>query len=198
NETEGRSILPTPAVAMVGVVPSLAGLPQASWRQAGDRVVLLGRDRAEFGGSAYLRLLHDIEQGRPPVVDLAAELALARLLRELAGKGLIHTAHDLSEGGLGIALAEACFGHGLGATVEVPAEGAGLFSESQGRAVIACPPAALDRVLRAAEEAGVPAAEVGEVGGDELVVRAGGGLLRARVAGLYEIWTTALPKALGL
>ncbi len=198
NETEGRSILPTPAVAMVGVVPSLVNLPEASWRGAGDRVVLLGRDRSEFGGSAYLRLLHDVEQGRPPAVDLAAELALARLLRELAGKGLIHTAHDLSEGGLGIALAEACFGRGLGATVEAPVEGADLFSESQGRAVVACPPAALDRVLRAAEEAGVPAAEIGEVGGEELVVRAGGGLLRARVAGLREIWATALPKALGL
>jgi phosphoribosylformylglycinamidine synthase II len=198
NETEGRSIPPTPAVAMVGVVPTLASLPRASWRAAGDRVVLLGRDRSEFGGSAYLRLLHGIEQGRPPAVDLAAELALARLLRDLAGKGLIHTAHDLSEGGLGIALAEACFGHGLGATVEVPVEGADLFSESQGRAVIACPPAALDRVLRAAEEAAVPAAEIGAVGGEELVVRAGGGLLRARVAGLHEIWATALPKALGL
>ena len=94
--------------------------------------------------------------------------------------------------------AELCLGRGLGATVEVPLEGAGLFSETQARAIAACAPAAVDEVLRAAEEAGVPAADIGETGGDELVVRAGGDLLRAPVAGLQAVWSTALPKALGL
>jgi phosphoribosylformylglycinamidine synthase II len=199
NETEGASIYPTPAVAMVGVIPDLAGVPEASFRNAGDRIVLLGEDRSELGGSAYLRLLHDIEQGRPPVVDLDAELRLARLLRALVAKGLLSTAHDLSEGGFLISLAEACFGRRLlGARVEVPLAGADLFSESQGRAIVACPAAALDRVLQAAEEAGVPAREIGEVGGDVLEVRSAGETFRAPVAGLHEIWSTALPKALGL
>jgi phosphoribosylformylglycinamidine synthase II len=198
NETEGRSIYPTPAVAMVGVIPNLGSLPEATFQRAGDRVVLLGEDHSEFGGAAYLRLLHDLEQGRPPAVDLDAELRLARLLRSGIAKGLLHTAHDLSEGGLLIALAEACFGRSLGARIEVPLEGADLFSESQGRAIVACPPAALDRLLQAAEEAGVPAREIGEVGGDVLELRSAGETLRAPVAGLHEIWSTALPKALGL
>ncbi|HEX7184103.1 MAG TPA: phosphoribosylformylglycinamidine synthase subunit PurL [Thermoanaerobaculia bacterium] len=198
NETEGESIYPTPAIAMVGVIPTLANLPDPFFLRPGDRVVLLGRDRSEFGGSAYLRLLHDIEQGRPPEVDLDAELRLARLLRSLIAKGLVRTAHDLSEGGLLIALAECCLGRRMGVSVEVPLEGADLFSESQGRALVACAPAALDRVLRAAEEAGVPAAEIGEVGGGDLVVRSGSETLRAPVAGLHEIWSTALPGALGL
>jgi phosphoribosylformylglycinamidine synthase len=198
NETDGQSIYPTPTVGMVGVIPTLGNLPEPWFRRAGDRVVLLGEDRSEFGGAAYLRLLHGVEQGRPPVVDLDAELRLARLLRSLISKGLVRTAHDLSEGGLAIALAEACFGHGLGATLEVPLEGADLFSETQARAIVACQPAALDRVLRAAQEAGVPAREIGEVGGEDLVVRAGGGTLAAPVAALREIWATALPKALGL
>jgi phosphoribosylformylglycinamidine synthase II len=198
NETEGASIYPTPAVAMVGVVPSLAGLPEAWFQSAGDRVVLLGEDRSEHGGSAYLRLLHDLEQGRPPAVDLDAELRLARLLRSLVAQGLLRTAHDLSEGGFLLALAEACLGRRLGARVEVPLTGADLFSESQGRAIVACPAAALDRVLRAAEEAGVPAREIGEVGGDALEVRSAGETFTAPVAGLHEIWSTALPKALGL
>jgi len=198
NETEGASIYPTPAVAMVGVIPDLAGVPEASFRNAGDRIVLLGEDRSEFGGSAYLRLLHDLEQGRPPAVDLDAELRLARLLRSLVARGLLSTAHDLSEGGFLISLAEACFSRLLGARVEVPLAGADLFSESQGRAIVACAAAALGPVLRAAEEAGVPAREIGEVGGDVLEVRSAGETFRAPVAGLHEIWSTALPKALGL
>jgi phosphoribosylformylglycinamidine synthase subunit PurL len=199
NETEGTSIYPTPAIAMVGVIPNLAGLPSPWFEREGDRIVLLGEDRSELGCSAYLRLLYGIEQGRPPAVDLDAELRLAGLLRSLIGRNLLRTAHDLSEGGLLIALAEACFGRNrLGARLEVPLEGAGLFSETQGRAIVACAGASLDRVLRAAEEAGVPAREVGEVGGDALEVRAGGSALRAPVAGLHEVWSTALPKALGL
>ncbi len=198
NETEGESIDPTPTVGMVGVIPALANLPDPFFLRQGDRVVLLGRDRSEFGGSAYLRLLHGIEQGRPPEVDLDAELRLAKLLRGLVVRNLIRSAHDLSDGGFLISLAELCLGRGMGATVEVPLEGADLFSETQARALVACAPAAVEQVLRAAEEAGVPAAEIGEAGGGELVVRSGGDLLRAPVAGLYAIWSTALPKALEL
>jgi phosphoribosylformylglycinamidine synthase len=198
NETEGKSIYPTPTIGMVGVIPNLSHLPDPGFQRTGDRVILLGRDRSEFGGSAYLRLLHGIEQGRPPAVDLAAELALARLLRALIAKGLIRTAHDLSDGGLAIAVAEATFSRGLGATLEVPLEGADLFSETQARALVACAPASADRVLQAAEEAGVPALDAGEVGGDELVIRAGDSLLRAFVPHLRDLWSTALPKALGL
>ncbi|HEX9941581.1 MAG TPA: phosphoribosylformylglycinamidine synthase subunit PurL [Thermoanaerobaculia bacterium] len=199
NETEGRSIYPTPAVAMVGVIPNLAGLPDPWFQREGDRIVLLGEDRSEFGGAAYLRLLHGVEQGRPPEVDLDAELRLARLLRALIARGTVRTAHDLSEGGFLVSLAEACFGRRLlGVRVEVPLEGADLFSETQGRAIVACPPAALDRVLRAAEEAEVPAREIGEVGGADLEVRTSGETLRVPVADLHEVWSTALPKALGL
>ncbi|HEX2224848.1 MAG TPA: AIR synthase-related protein, partial [Thermoanaerobaculia bacterium] len=100
---------------------------------------------------------------------------------------------------LGIALAEACFGRGLGADVQVPlSRAADFYSESQARAIVACDPAGVDRVLAAAEELGVPALEIGSVGGEELVVRTGGEDLRARVADLHRIWATALPKALGL
>ena len=199
NETEGTSIYPTPAVAMVGVISNLAGVPSPWFEREGDRVVLLGKDRSEFGGAAFLRLLHGIEQGRPPEVVLDTELRLAKLLRGLVAKGLIRTAHDLSEGGFLLALTEACFGaRRLGARVEVPLEGADLFSETQGRAIVACQPPLLDRVLQAAEEAGVPAREIGEVGGEILELRSGGELLRSPVAGLREIWATALPKALGL
>jgi phosphoribosylformylglycinamidine (FGAM) synthase-like enzyme len=134
-------------------------------------------------------------------VDLDAELRLARLLRRLVGRGLLSTAHDLSEGGFAVALAEACFGRCMGARVDlegVGLAGAGLFSETQARALVACRPAAAAAVLREAEEAGVPAAEIGAAGGEVLEMRTGGELLRAPVAPLRELWATALPRALGL
>jgi phosphoribosylformylglycinamidine synthase len=201
NTTEDRSIHPTPTVAVVGVIPEVKTFARSAFLAAGDRILLLGvspdKDRAEFGGAAYLRLLYGIEQGRPPAVDLAAEARLAALLRHLSRTGLARTAHDLSEGGLGIALAEACFDHRLGARVRVPDGGATLFSESQGRALVAVPPERTEDALRAAEEAGVPALEIGEVGGDRLAVEAGdGGGFDLQVAEMHEIWSTALPRAL--
>jgi phosphoribosylformylglycinamidine synthase len=198
NETDGRPIHPTPTVAMVGVIPKLANVPEPGFARAGDQVLLLGLDAGEFGGSAYLRLLFGIEQGRPPAVDLAAEARLQELLRHLAYEGLVHTAHDLAEGGLAVALAEACFTHGLGVRATVPLAPVALFSESQARAVVAAAPAAADRVLRVAEEAGVPAQRIGEVGGERLEIRAQGDVLTADVGELCRAWRTALPLALGL
>ena len=199
NETEGKSIYPTPTVAMVGVLPSLSALPEAAFTRAGDRLVLLGEEAAEFGGSAYLRLLHGIEQGLPPAVDLDAERRLAELLRHLIGRGCLSTAHDLSEGGLAVALAEAAIGRGLGCRVAVESIGAAeLFSEAQARAVVAARPEHLEGVLQAAQKAGVPAVEIGEAGGDSLSVRFDGGSFALPVADLYSAWSTALPRALGL
>ncbi len=198
NETDGRSILPTPTVAMVGVIPKLGNAPVAHFRRAGEPIVLLGEDRAEFGGSAYLRLLHGVEAGRPPAVDLDAEARLARLLRQAVEQGILHTAHDLAEGGLAVALAEATFGAGLGARVKVAMAPRDLFSESQARALVGCAPHQLERLLALAEKLGVPAREIGESGGDRLVIAADGGGVDAPVAALHATWTTALPRALGL
>ncbi len=196
NETEGRSIHPTPTVAAVGVIPDLGQLPRSHFQRAGDRIVLLGADAGEFGGSAYLRLLHGCEQGAPPKVDLEAESRLAELLRSLAFGGLVTTAHDLAEGGIAVALAEACFGRELGAAIKVALTPTALFSETQARALVACAPARIDAVLRSAERAGVPVCEIGEVGGARLQVQADGGGLDLDVAALKELWRTALPRAL--
>ncbi|HXT50222.1 MAG TPA: phosphoribosylformylglycinamidine synthase subunit PurL [Thermoanaerobaculia bacterium] len=198
NETAGQSIHPTPAIAMVGVVPDLRQLPVSWFTTAGDRVVLLGEDRREYGGSAWLRLLHGVEQGRPPVVDLEAETKLAELLRLLVFEGWLHTAHDVSEGGLAVTLAEACFGRGLGAELELPLDPAQLFSETQARAVVAVPSKHVKAVLQTAEDFGVPARDVGKVGGGKLQAKLSGGKLVADVEELRQVWSTALPRALGL
>lgn len=198
NETDGVSIPPTPTVAMVGLIPDLANLPVSDFRQAGDRILLLGNDAAEFGGSAYLRLLYDVEQGHSPRVDLGVEGRLADLLRFLAFEGWLTTSHDLSEGGLALALAESTFGRMLGARVKVedmsPTD---LFSESQGRVILAVDPRHVNSVLEEAESFGVPAREIGEVGGDRLRIEADGAVLEESVETLHSIWVNALPRALG-
>ena len=198
NETSGVSIPPTPTVAMVGLIPDLANLPRSYFLEKGDRILLLGNDEAEFGGSAYLRLLYRIEQGQPPAVNLGDEEKLASLLRFLAYEGLVRTAHDLSEGGLAIALAEACFHRRLGARVKVGLSPTNLFSETQARAIVALPGKNVDKVLEEASGFGVPVCEIGEVGGERLVIEADGGKIDAPVAELFQLWSTALPRALGM
>ncbi len=199
NETAGQSIHPTPTIGMVGVIPDLRQLPASWFTQAGDRVVLLGDDQREYGGSAYLRLLHGVEQGRPPTVDLDAEARLAELLRLLVFEQALHTAHDLAEGGLAVALAEATFPRRLGAELELPLEPIQLFSETQARAFVAVAPKQVKVVLEAAADAGVAAYEVGKVGGTKLSLKLRG---RARMAAdvddLHRLWATALPLALGM
>jgi phosphoribosylformylglycinamidine synthase len=160
--------------------------------------VLLGTDRGEFGGSAYLRLLFEVERGTPPRVDLDAEARLGSLLRAAIARGLVRAAHDVAEGGLAVALAEATFGRGLGARLRTGLAPTALFSESQARAVVAIAPHHLGRFLELAEKLGVPAAEAGEVGGDRLVVEADGAGIDAPVERLRARWAGALPAALGL
>ena len=198
NETEGRAVHPTPTVAMVGVLEEVERAVPSHFRRAGDRLLLLGEDRGEFGGSAYLRLLHGVERGRPPAVDLEREARLTKLLRLLAARGELTACHDLSDGGLAVALAEACFGAGLGVRATTTLTPRDLFSESQGRALVAVDPRRLESVLEAAEVAEVPFAELGEVGGDRLELGADGGAISRPVATLHQLWSTALPRRLGI
>ncbi len=202
NDTEGRSIHPTPTVAMVGLIEALDRRDHAeltaSFLAPGHRVVLLGQGQEAFGGSAYLRLLFDVEQGRPPEVDLEQERRLGDLLRQLHQRSLVAACHDLSEGGLALAVAEASFRHGIGAELTWTGSPAGLFAEDQGRVLIAVAGENLDSVLAAAESSGVAVTELGETGGDEIRIDCGGETLRASVAGLRSAWSNALPSSLGL
>ncbi|MCH9648615.1 MAG: phosphoribosylformylglycinamidine synthase subunit PurL [Deltaproteobacteria bacterium] len=198
NENEGQSIYPTPTVAMVGVVPKVENHPSSGFVDPGDRVILLGTDHREFGGAAYLRLLYDLEQGRPPEVDLEREGHLARLLRSGVDQGILKTAHDLSEGGLAVALAEACFSRLRGARLKFSGGVLDLFSESQARAVVGVDGSQVDGFLDLADRFGVPAEDLGEVGGSDLHIETEEASLILDVQELYKEWSTALPRALGM
>ena len=201
NETRGEPIHPTPTVAVVGLLEPWQRHAVSHFREAGQAIVLLGESREELGGSLWLALRRGLERGTPPLVDLAHERRLHELLARGVAEGLLPTAHDVSEGGLAVALAEACFtgASPVGARVAC-ADGlrpdALLFGESTGRVIAATPePEAL---LAAASQVGVPARRIGETGGPRLRIEGGSGevWIDAEVEGLRTLWSRALPRRL--
>ena len=195
NETEGVSIHPTPTVAMVGLLEDVGRIATPWFKEEGDLVVLLGSDRGELGGSEYLKAVHEQVAGKPPEVDLAMERGVQRTCREAVETGLLSSAHDVSEGGLAVALAEACFGEpGIGAVIEIESAGrpdAFLFGESHSRIVVSLKEKDYGRLQHLASREGVPATVIGRVGGSRLVI---GDLVRAPVERLRNLWSTALER----
>jgi phosphoribosylformylglycinamidine (FGAM) synthase-like enzyme len=198
NQTGTAAIHPTPVVGVLGVhddVRRRLGIGFGPGAAARARLVLLGRTGPEFGGSAWAHVLHGHLGGRPPAPDFDAERRLAGLLAAAAAAGLLAAAHDLSDGGLAVALAESCLRGGTGCRVELPGDPfTWLFSESAGRAIVAVRPgaeAAFDE-LRAAH--GVPGETIGRVGGDSLVVE---GCFTVPLAELAAVHTQALPALFG-
>ncbi len=197
NETEGRGIYPTPTIGMVGIVEPEDALTKLSFRRAGDAVVILGATLDELGGSEFLQITAPAELVRPPRVDLEREKSLLSLLQDLREKRLTLSAHDLSNGGLAVALAESAM-DGIGCELlldgyadEIDAA-ALLFSESQARAIVSCAPDRVGEVLRAAEKHVVPAFHAGRTVDAAFLIRRGGEILvRSTVPELHRIWSTA-------
>jgi phosphoribosylformylglycinamidine synthase subunit PurL len=120
-----QPIYPTPVIGMVGLVPDISKICGQSWQKTGDVIYLLGNSNYVLGGSEYLAAVHNTVAGKPPVVDFELEKRVQAACRQGIRQGWIQSAHDLAEGGLAVALAEACIGNNLGATVHIP------VSESQ-------------------------------------------------------------------
>src|SRR5262249_52025852 len=143
NETDGRAIPPTPTIGMVGLMDDVSKHVRVAFRRAGDLVAVLGETRDELGASEFLRTIRGRDEGPCPEVDLDAERRLVDLLATLAEQGRLSSAHDVSDGGLAVALAECAMQGGIGASVSLePAVrmSAFLFGESTGRAVVSFPP----------------------------------------------------------
>jgi phosphoribosylformylglycinamidine synthase len=208
NETEGEAIYPTPVLGVVGLLEDASRTMARQFRRAGGTVVLLGDNRGELGGSEYLAQVHGITAGEPPRLDLARERALQRLVVDIIRRGLIDSAHDCSEGGLAIALAESCFDTGgLGVSVDVPAVAgvadpiridATLFGESASRVVVSTDGDRLEALLAAAVRAGVSANVIGSTGGDRIqIVVDGLEALDVAVADAEEAWATSIEEKMG-
>jgi phosphoribosylformylglycinamidine synthase subunit PurL len=171
NPTGATPINPTPVVGVLGVADDVTRRVPSGFTNADEVVLLLGDSADEFGGSEWAWVVHSHLGGRPPAVRLEAERALAGLVGAAIGEQLLSAAHDVSDGGLAIALAEAALWRGVGVSVTLEGDAfAGLFGESTARAVVACPDASVDRVLALAAEAGVPVARLGRTGGQSVAV----------------------------
>ena len=171
NQTGTVPIHPTPVIGVLGVHDDVRRRLCLAFGEQGDGIVLLGRTGAEFGGSAWAHVLHGHLGGCPPAPDLDAERRLAALLAEAAAAGLLSAAHDLSDGGLAIALAESCLRGGVGCVVRVPGDPfTALFSESAGRAIVTVRPGAEAAFGQLRDAHGVAGQTIGAVGGDRLVV----------------------------
>jgi phosphoribosylformylglycinamidine synthase len=142
NQTGSTAILPTPVVAVLGVIDDVGRRTPSGFAEAGQQVYLLGTTRDELAGSEWANVEHGHLGGLPPRVDLPAERQLAEILVNASRDGLVDAAHDLSEGGLAQALVESCLRRGVGARVWLPDDldpFVALFSESAGRAIVAVP-----------------------------------------------------------
>ena len=200
NETEGQAIYPTPVVGAVGLLEQAEARLTAAFQQPGDAVLLLGAaaldgDGATLAGSEYLAELHHRVIGQPSM-SLADEARLQSLVVELAGDRLLRSAHDCSDGGLAVALAECAILGGMGVAVDAPAAGrwdAALFGEAASRIVVSIAPERADAVAERARTAGVPALRLGVTGGERVVWQ---GLLDEPVSALAEAYDGGLERAL--
>jgi len=206
NETDGNAVYPTPTIGVVGLLEHADRVVGRRFQESGDAIILLGEGLGELGGSEYLKMVHDLVRGLPPALDLNAERALQQLLVALAGERLMRSAHDCSEGGLAVALAECCFETvGVGAEVSIGAaavahdarlnRAAALFGESASRVVISVVPADVTRVLEQASAAGVPARLIGQTGGNRLRIAVGGEMaVDTAVTEAERAWSTAIEQ----
>jgi phosphoribosylformylglycinamidine synthase II len=197
NETDGIPIYPTPTVGMVGLLGKAEQAVTPWFKSAGDLIVLLGRTREELGGSEYLKVVHGLVKGAPPWIDLKFEQAVQSCCIEAIEKGILRSAHDISEGGLAVALAESCISgpeKPLGARIEAREMIRGdalLFSESQSRIVVSLAERDLGQLREIAAKQHVPVQVVGTVGGARLTIQP---LVQLPVDELRAIWSAGLTQ----
>ena len=202
NESPTGAVFPTPTIGMVGLVEDLDHVVGAGFRNPGESIVLLGEPTDELGASEYLARIHGVTAGAPPRCDLERERALVDTLLEAIGAEFVSSAHDCSEGGLLVAIAESAVmdrERPMGVEVDLSAfaglpRRAVLFGEAQGRAIVSTPDPA--SVLQIAAERGVPARAIGRIGqpGGEFVLTLGAGQGRVPVAELSAAWHDAIPR----
>jgi phosphoribosylformylglycinamidine synthase subunit PurL len=206
NETDGRAIYPTPTIGVVGLLEHADRVVSRRFQESGDAILLLGDGHGELGGSEYLKVMHDLVRGVPPAMDLAAERALQTLLVVLADERLMRSAHDCSDGGIALTIAECAFDTvGIGA--EVSLEGvqvsrdakvnvaAALFGESASRVVVSVVPEHVTTVLRHAAAARVPARVIGQTGGSRLRIAVAGDIvIDQSVDEAERVWSTAIDR----
>jgi len=201
NESPDGAIYPTPTIGMLGVIDDVANVVTAGFKNNGDAILLLSayQPDTEFeglGGSEYLALRNDGKAlGNAPNIDPGGEARLIELLISLSQKKLIHSAHDISEGGLAVCITESSFANMIGASIKAPSSKRNdhsLFGEMQGRVILSASPEVVKEISELAAEQNVKVEALGTTGGNKFIVE---GLIDSNLADLYESYTTAIPNA---
>lgn len=196
NETRGKSVLPTPVIGMVGLLEDSHKAVTTHFKQEGDFVALLGSIGPDIGASEYLQIVHGVSAGPPPRLDMDAEKSLIELLAELAELELLQSAHDISEGGISVTLAESCIAGNIGCVLTFPWKGRvvdSLFAESAGCVVVSVTHSKWATFKHAVQRHGVPLQMLGRIGGRLLVIN---DWISASIESLEHTYESSLPAAL--
>jgi len=199
NETNGKGILPTPAIGGVGLLPDISKRATIAFKAAGEAIAVIGETKGHLGQSIYLRDILARREGAPPPVDLAAERRNGDFVRAEIRAGALSAVHDVSDGGIFVALAEMAIAGGIGARVDAPRDialHAWAFGEDQGRYVVTMPETAVRSFLERAAKAGVPAARIGATEGSELTLDGCNPISLQRLRTTHEGWLPAYMAAL--
>jgi phosphoribosylformylglycinamidine synthase len=200
NETPNTAVYPTPVLGVIGVLDDVRRHCTAGFKRAGDVILLLGETHEDLGGTEYLKCIHHQVTGRPPVLDMDAEKKVQAACLAAVREGMAASAHDCSEGGLAVALAESCIWGQVGAKIALPENtgvrpDAHLFGESPSRIVLSAAPENVERIRDIAARQGAPVCVLGEVGGEKLIIRGRDGhQIALKVSAMEEIWRGAIPS----
>jgi phosphoribosylformylglycinamidine synthase II len=205
NETEGRAILPTPVIGVVGVLEDASRVRTRVFPEAGLDIVLLGENLGELGGSEYLKTIAGVIAGTPPALDLARERILHQFLVSEAALGDVRSAHDCSDGGFAVALTECCCDSGgIGAEVDIPAAStdggisrdvATLFGETATRVILSVHPDVTEKLVARARAAGLAASRIGRTGGSQVRIAIDGQpAIDCRLSEAEARWTTGFSQ----
>ena len=201
NESRGRDIYPTPIIGALGLLDDVSAHATMAFKNEGDIVVLLSTDEvrgnaSSLAGSEYLEIVHDKVVGRP-TIDLHLEAAVQQVCRRAVAGGIVNSAHDCSDGGLAVALAESCIAGKIGFTASFAMPGrwdAALFGETESRIVVSLPEEQLAQLQRLCSDEGVPSVVLGRVGGSRFVV---GSSIDLDLDDVEDEWSGGLERAVG-
>jgi len=201
NESPAGVVDPTPTIGMVGLIDDEKQITTQWFKDVGDVIIITGEIGNELGGSQFVKICHGRKIGPPPHLDLTHEVRVQNAVRDLIRRGLVRSAHDCSEGGLAVALAECCFNPEklLGAEIDLGANdtpaNTTLFNESQSRILISLVPENAEKTMSFLREHGIPFQQLGKVGDEDLRIRVNGETFQWSVTDLYDDWFNAIRRA---
>jgi phosphoribosylformylglycinamidine synthase len=185
---------------MVGLIKDKAKIVTQYFKNTGDVILLLGKNKQDLGGSEYLKTIHGLKKGKCPAIDLKLEKSVQKTTQEAIAKGLVRSAHDCSEGGLAVALAESCISNPvkkLGAVINLTENklrrDALLFGESQSRIILSAKPAQAKKIMQIARKNRAPVSVIGKAGGSKLSINKA---IKISVQDLHIAWRKAIENYL--